>query len=145
MNYLNPPIFGWLLMIEFLGEHFEKRRNTISCHFLPVFSSFVRFVMTERWYIRVWNFQEFKKLVTILNICENGFSKPTVNMTSRKRPFFCWLYRHAIPTVNFTEDAGRWIFDVETPNFAHSILRHTHTFSALPVIKFRKKFIFGPS
>ena len=45
---------------------------------------------------------------------------------------------NAIPTVNFTEDAGRWILDLETPNFAHSILGHAHTFSALPVIIFRK-------
>ena len=35
-------------MIEFMEEHVEKRRNTILGHFLPVFTTFVGLVMTER-------------------------------------------------------------------------------------------------
>ena len=46
------------------------------------------------------------ELILIFDICENIFSKPIVNMTTRKMPLFA-DYRYAIPTVNFTEDAGR--------------------------------------
>ena len=65
-------------------------------------------------------------------------------MTTRKMSPFA-VTHYAIPTVSFTEDAGRSILDLETSNFAHSILGHTQTFSALPEITFReKKIIFGP-
>ena len=43
---------------------------------------------------------------TIFNNCENSFSKPIVNMTTRKMPLYA-DYRYAIPTVNFPEDASR--------------------------------------
>ena len=37
-------------------------------------------------------------------------------------------YRYAISTVNFTEDAGRWILDLETQNFAKYCRTYAYIF-----------------
>ena len=63
----------------------------------------------------------------IFNLYENGFSNPTVNSSTWKKPPFADSH-YAIPTVHFKEHAYRLKFDVDAPNCLHSILGHLHTF-----------------